>query len=61
MSAKCDLCGKGPLFGHNVSFSKRATNRQWKPNLQKVTINVDGQKRVMTLCTRCLRSLYKAK
>lgn len=61
MSAKCDICGKGPLFGHNVSFSKRATNRQWKPNLQKVTIRVDGQKRVMMLCTRCLRSLYKAK
>jgi len=32
--AKCEICGKGPQFGHNVSHSKRATNRKFKPNIQ---------------------------
>ncbi|MBN2390077.1 MAG: 50S ribosomal protein L28, partial [Anaerolineae bacterium] len=26
--AKCEICGKVPMFGHNVSHSNRATNRQ---------------------------------
>ena len=38
---KCDLCGKTPLFGHNVSHSKRHTNRRWVPNIHPATINVD--------------------
>lgn len=57
--AKCELCGKGPQFGHNVSHSKRATNRQFKPNVKRVTVEVDGQLRRMVLCTRCLRTLSK--
>lgn len=57
--AKCELCGKGPQFGHNVSHSKRATNRQFKPNVKRVTVAIDGQLRRMALCTRCLRTLSK--
>ncbi|MGD8791546.1 MAG: bL28 family ribosomal protein, partial [Anaerolineae bacterium] len=30
MMAKCDMCGKGPSFGHNVSHSNVHTKRQWK-------------------------------
>ena len=57
--AKCDLCGKGPQFGHNVSHSKHRTNRRWKPNIQKVTLLVDGKLKRMNLCTRCLRTQNK--
>ncbi len=57
--AKCDICGKGPQFGHNVSHSKKATNRQFKPNVQTVRMEKDGHKRKMHLCTRCLRTLNK--
>jgi large subunit ribosomal protein L28 len=57
--AKCELCGKGPQFGHNVSHSKRATNRQFKPNVKRVQVEVDGRLRRMVLCTRCLRTLKK--
>ena len=31
--AKCAHCGKSTSFGHNRSFSMRATNRTFKPNL----------------------------
>ena len=58
--AKCDICGKTPSFGHNVSHSNVKTNRQWKPNIQKVTIYSDGQRQRMKVCTRCLRTLSKA-
>ena len=32
--AKCEICGKSPMFGHNVSHSKRATKRMFRPNIQ---------------------------
>ena len=59
--ATCEICGKGPQFGHTVSHSKRATNRQFKPNIQRLRVEVDGQVRRMYLCTRCLRTLHKAR
>ena len=56
---KCDLCEKSPQFGHNVSHSKRRTNRRWIPNIHKVTVTIDGQTKHLNLCTRCLRSQHK--
>lgn len=58
--AKCEFCGKKPQFGHNVSHSKRATNRQFKPNIQRVRLNDGGRVRRVYVCTRCLRTLNKA-
>jgi len=55
--AKCDVCGKTTTFGHNRSFSMRATNRTFKPNLQKITVIENGQKVKKTLCTKCIRSM----
>ncbi len=47
--AKCSICGKGVVYGQNVSHSNRKTNRTWKPNIRKVKAIVDGT-------PRCLRS-----
>ena len=58
--AKCEICGKSPQFGHNVSHSKRRTNRSWLPNIQKVTVVVDGVSKRLNMCTRCLRTANKA-
>ena len=57
--AKCDNCGKTTTFGHNRSFSLRATNRKFKPNLQNITIVEDGKKTKKTLCAKCIRTLVK--
>lgn len=54
--AKCDLCGKGVTFGHNVSHSNRKTNRSWKPNIRKVKAVVSGSNKTVSICSRCLRS-----
>jgi len=56
---KCEICGKSPSFGHNVSHSMVRTRRMWKPNIQKVTLVREGRKQQMTLCTRCLRTMNK--
>jgi large subunit ribosomal protein L28 len=57
--AKCEICGKSPQFGHNVSHSKHATNRQFKPNIQRKRVEINGQMRRIYICTRCLRTLNK--
>jgi large subunit ribosomal protein L28 len=59
MAARCELTGKGKQFGNNVSFSQRHTKRVWKPNLQKKTFLVDGQKVSMMLSTQAIRTLKK--
>jgi len=59
MAARCELTGKGKQHGHNVSFSLRRTKRVFKPNLQKKTFLVDGQKVTMTISTQAIRTLKK--
>jgi large subunit ribosomal protein L28 len=58
MARVCDVCGKGPVVGHNVSHANNKTKRIWYPNLQKIQV-VDektGSVRKKKVCTRCLRS-----
>lgn len=57
---KCEICGKQAQFGHNVSHSKKHTLRRWLPNIHRSTIMVEGKKRKVNICTRCLRTQYKA-
>ncbi|MBD3168128.1 MAG: 50S ribosomal protein L28 [candidate division Zixibacteria bacterium] len=56
MSKVCEICGKGPLFGNNISHSHKATRRRWNPNLQKVRANVDGVKKKINVCSSCLKA-----
>lgn len=56
MARKCEVCGKGPQYGHNVSHSKVRTNRRFLPNLQIGTVNVGGRTVKAKVCTRCLRT-----
>ena len=35
MSKKCELTGKIPMKGHNVSHANNKTNRRFLPNLKK--------------------------
>jgi large subunit ribosomal protein L28 len=57
--AKCERCGKGPQFGHNVSHSKRRTNRKFMPNIQRATVIENGRARRMYLCAKCIKTLQK--
>lgn len=59
MASRCDLCGKGVTFGHNVSHSNRKTNRRFRANIQKTRVTVHGAQRRIDACTRCIRTLRK--
>ena len=56
MARVCDICGKKPLVGNNVSHAHNKTKKVWRPNLQEVNTVVNGQKRRVKVCTRCIRS-----
>jgi large subunit ribosomal protein L28 len=56
MSKVCEICGKRPVVGHNVSHANNKTKRRWLPNLQTVRVKVKGQTKKIKACTRCLRS-----
>ncbi|NOX97303.1 MAG: 50S ribosomal protein L28 [Nitrospirae bacterium] len=56
MSKVCDICGKEPSTGCNVSHSHRRTKRRWLPNLQQVRAVVDGTSKKIRVCTACIRS-----
>ena len=59
---KCAHCGKEPVFGHAVSHAKNRTQRQFKPNLQKVSVLDAGSGKMVqkVLCAKCIKTLGKS-
>ena len=47
------------MYGHNVSFSQRKTRKVFKPNVQKRTLVINGQKIRLNVSTSALRTLRK--
>jgi large subunit ribosomal protein L28 len=56
MAQRCDICGKGPVVGRNVSHAHNVSPRRFNPNLQTVRAVVGGGNKRVRVCTRCLRS-----
>jgi len=56
MSKVCQVCGKRPVSGNNISHAHNKTKRRFLPNLQRIRVNVGGTNRRMRVCTRCIRS-----
>ena len=55
--AKCEYCEKRRQVGNNVSHANNKTKRVFKPNLQKVRVQLpDGTVVRQHVCTRCIRS-----
>ena len=64
-SGQCDICDKRTRFGRRIrlqartsNWARRApkTNRQFKPNVHKKKIYLDGKWQRVNICTRCLRT-----
>ncbi|MBN1794723.1 MAG: 50S ribosomal protein L28 [Candidatus Omnitrophica bacterium] len=68
MSRTCDVCGKGPSAGSNISQrglakkkggvgrrTTRVTKRRFLPNLQSVRAVINGQTKKIKICTGCLK------
>jgi len=41
--AMCEVCGKKPSYGHNVSHAKNHTPRRWMPNIQTTRVMIGGE------------------
>ena len=61
MSRSCQLTGKKPQSGHNVSHSNRKTNRRFLPNIQKISLASAtlGRDVSFKISTRALRTVVK--
>ena len=56
MSRVCEICGKKPLVGNNVSHAHNKTKKRFNPNLQNVRALNDGRTKKMVVCTNCIKS-----
>ena len=70
MARQCEVCGKKPALGNQVTHRGKAkylggvgtkvtgiSRRQFSPNLQTVHITTsNGASRTARVCTRCIRS-----
>jgi len=61
MSRVCEITGRKPLVGNNVSHSNRHTKRRFELNLVTKRFWLEGQKRwiTLTLSTRAMRTIDK--
>jgi len=60
MAAQCFNCGKGVMYGHNVSHAKNRTRKIFKPNLHSARITINGYAKKVRLCTKCVRKFKNA-
>ncbi len=57
MAKRCEICGKSPQFGNNVSHANNRTPRQFNPNLQSIRVALpQGGARRMKVCTACIKA-----
>ncbi|RZP27878.1 50S ribosomal protein L28 [bacterium] len=56
MAKRCDICGKGPAVGRNVSHAHNVTPRRFEANIQRVRVVLGGAVKRIRVCTRCIRS-----
>lgn len=61
MSRECELTGKKPITGNNVSHSNLRTKRRFLPNLVKVTLRSEalGQDYKLRIAASALRTVDK--
>jgi large subunit ribosomal protein L28 len=69
MSKECAICGKKPVAGRSIArrglakkkggVGRKVTGisrRRFLPNLQSVKAVINGSRRTITVCTKCIRS-----
>lgn len=69
MGMQCAVCGKKPVVGNQMTYRGKAkylggvgkkitgtTKRRFKPNLQRIKIQQDGETVRTRVCVQCIRS-----
>jgi large subunit ribosomal protein L28 len=56
MAKHCEVCGKSPVVGRQLSHAHNVSARRFEPNLQRVRAIINGGVKRVRVCTRCIRS-----
>ncbi len=69
MGMQCAVCGKTPVLGNQIVRRGKAkylggvgrkvtgiSRRKFKPNLQRIQADLDGQVKRIRVCVQCIRS-----
>jgi len=56
VARSCEVCGKAPAHGRQISHAHNVSSRLWYPNVQRLKVIVGKTRLRMRVCTRCLRS-----
>lgn len=56
MAQRCEICGKKPLNGNQISHAHNVTGRRWNVNLRRIRAKVNGVQKRIRVCTACIRS-----
>ena len=55
MARVCQVTGKAPMVGNNVSHANNKTKRRFLPNLQRVKAVVNGEVRYVRVAASALK------
>ena len=56
MAQRCEICGKGPMTGSNISHAHNVTKRRGLPNIQRVREKHGSNTKRVRVCTSCLKA-----
>jgi len=56
MARVCEICGKKPVVGNNISHSHNLTKRRWLPNLKKIKVEENGRTTHKVVCAKCIKA-----
>jgi large subunit ribosomal protein L28 len=61
MSKHCQVTGKKPHFGKQLSHSHRRSSRRWDPNVQKKRYFLESERRwiTLTVSTKGIKTIDK--
>ena len=57
MAKKCEICGKTPAVGRQVSHAHNVSARRFEPNIQTVRVAAGGgNTKKVNACTSCIKA-----
>lgn len=70
MSYSCEICGKSSVIGSSQRHGRGVAGKRWmnraqktrrvfKPNLQRITLNIAGETKKMRICGKCIKRIKK--
>ncbi|ADD67311.1 ribosomal protein L28 [Denitrovibrio acetiphilus DSM 12809] len=56
MAKRCEICGKGPMFGHQISHAHNVSRRVFYPNVHRIRVIESGAVVRKKVCTKCMKA-----